>query len=80
MLYVRELIDLMAAFPGRDFKMIDLVRYAANGRTLDNRGKRALREGVLRAVKALAGTGAVLIRPPSQQRGGYAVYRWKSDT
>jgi hypothetical protein len=29
MLYVREITDLMAAFPGRDFKMAEIVRYVA---------------------------------------------------
>jgi len=32
MKYVAEITDLMAAFPGRDFKMAEIVRYVAGGR------------------------------------------------
>lgn len=77
MLYAREVIELMAAYPGRDFRMVELVRYCAHGRELDLRGRRAVRKGVQRAVEALAATGVVLVRPPAVRRGGYAVYRWR---
>lgn len=77
MLYARELIELMAPYPGRDWRMVELVRYVSNGKDLDVRGKRAVRKGVIRALGVLATTGCVLVRPPSVARGGYAVYRWK---
>jgi hypothetical protein len=77
LLYVSEVVELMAAFPGRDFKMAYLVGYVANGRTLDLREKRAIRKAVHRAVDALASTGCILVRPPRASRGGFAHYRWR---
>ena len=77
MLYARELIDFMGAFPGRDFKMVELVGYIANGRTLDLREKRAVRKAAHRAVDALAASGCILVRPPRASRGGFAHYRWR---
>ena len=77
MLYVAEVVELMAAFPGRDFKMADLVGYIANGRALEIREKRAVRKAAHRAVDALASTGCILVHPPRASRGGYAHYRWK---
>lgn len=77
MLYARELIEFMGAFPGRDFKMADLVGYIANGRQLELREKRAVRKAAHRAVDALASTGCILVRPPRASRGGFAHYRWK---
>lgn len=76
MLYARELIDFMGAYPGRDFKMAELVGHVAAGRALDLRQKRAVRKATLRAVEALASTGCVLVRPPRAARGGFAHYRW----
>ncbi len=66
----------MGAYPGRDFKMADLVRYVLDGRDVSLKEKRAIRKGTLRALEALSGTGCVLIRPPRASRGGYAKYRW----
>lgn len=77
MLYARELIEFMGAFPGRDFKMVELVGYIANGRKMDVREKRAVRKAALRAIDALSSSGCVLVRPPRATRGGYAHYRWK---
>lgn len=80
MRYAREVIDLMGAYPGRDFRMIEILHYVTNGKTLSVREKRAMRKGVLRVVQQLSESGTVLVRPPSHARGGYAVYRWKSET
>lgn len=77
MKHAKSLIELMAAYPGRDWKMSELVRYVSDGKELDLRARRAVRKGVLRALDALAATGCVLVRPPSVKRGGFAVYRWK---
>jgi hypothetical protein len=78
MLYARELIEFMGAWPGRDFKMVELVGYIANGRVLDIREKRAVRKAALRAVEALSASGCILVRPPRASRGGFAHYRWKA--
>lgn len=77
MQYAREVMELMGAYPGRDFRMVELVRYVGNGRELDLRSKRAMRKAVLRVLGYLAGAGVVLVRPPASQRGGLTTYRWR---
>jgi hypothetical protein len=77
LLYATEIIDLMAAYPGRDFKMVEIVTYVIGDKAADIRTKRAVRKGALRAIEALQSTGCVLVRPPRASRGGYAHYRWK---
>jgi predicted Zn-ribbon and HTH transcriptional regulator len=76
LLYAREVIELMAAHPGRDFRMIELYRYVAAGRDLTMKQKRAMREALHRVTKGLQETGSVLILAPAARRGGYALYRW----
>lgn len=80
MLYAHEVIDLMAAYPGRDWRMVEVIRYVARGRELQLREREAIRKAVRRALEALSDAGMVLVRPPSKRRGGYACYRWKSGT
>lgn len=77
LLYAREVIELMSAYPGRDFKMVHVYRYVAGDRVLDLKGRRAMREALLRCMKALGESGSVLIRPPHVRRGGYALYQWR---
>jgi len=77
LLYAREIMELMGAYPGRDFKMVELVTYVLGDQEADLRTKRAVRKGALRAIEALSSTGCVLVRPPRASRGGYAHYRWK---
>lgn len=67
----------MGAFPGRDFRMVAIVRYVADGRQLDLKGRRALRKAVLRVLESLEESGSILVRPPRAMRGGYALYQWR---
>jgi len=76
-LYASEVIALLGAYPGREFKMVEIVRYVANGRDMSLREKRTMRKGVLRAIAALNEMGSVLIRPPAPSRGGSASYSWR---
>jgi len=78
MKYVAEITDLMAAFPGRDFKMAEIVRYVAGGKSLDWNEKRAAQRAVQRALSAMSEAGVILIRPARMSRGGFALYRWRS--
>jgi hypothetical protein len=78
--FASEIIDLMGAYPGRDFRMVQIVRYVANGRTLDLKERRAARKAVLRALEALVASGSVLLTPPTASRGAPVFYRWKSET
>ncbi|MDF3850691.1 hypothetical protein [Achromobacter denitrificans] len=80
MKFAKEVIGLMAAYPGRDFKMAELVRIATGARTLTVKERTSVRQGVLRAVNALIEHGQVLRRPSRPGVRNAAVYRWKSAT
>jgi len=79
MKYAREVIELMAAYPGRDFKMAELVR-AASPTIPDARTRGAVRQGVLRVVTALIENGSVLRRPTRPGVRTQALYRWRNAT
>jgi len=75
MKYAAEIINLMGAYPGRDWRMLHLVRYVCpKPKSIQER--RAVRKAVLRAVQAIVETGVVTYHPP-KRRGCYAVYCWK---
>lgn len=73
MKYAKEVIDLMAAYPGRDWRMAEIVRYIG-GKPED---RHFIRKGVSRVIATLAESGLILVRPPRNGRGGFATYRWK---
>ena len=75
MKYAREVLELVAAFPGRDFRMNELVRYVMSQ---GNYQKHNVRIGVLRVLEALECSGSIIRRPPRASRGGYALYRWRT--
>ncbi|MCL4822581.1 MAG: hypothetical protein KJZ57_00055 [Anaerolineales bacterium] len=77
MRYAREVIDLLGAYPGRDFKPGAIVRYVAAQRRELVRPR--LRIGVHRVLMALVESGQVERDPPGRY-GSYAVYRWKTVT
>ena len=74
MRYAREVMALLAAYPGRDFKPGQIVRYVAAQRAELVRPR--LRVGVHRVLMALVESGHVERDPPGRY-GSYAVYRWK---
>jgi transcription initiation factor IIE alpha subunit len=77
LLYVSEIVELMAAFPGRDFRIGDVINYVRNGRDLSDKQARAMREGVNRALQALAETGSVAVVRPFTNQRGWAYYHWQ---
>ena len=77
MLYVAECIELMAAFPGRSFRIGDVISYVRNGKELSDKQARAMREGVVRALQALAETGSVVIVKPWTNQRGWCYYQWQ---
>lgn len=79
MQHAKEVIELMAAFPGRDFRIKEILSYASRGRELSQRERHAMRISVSRALQALSEAGSVLVRPPRAARGGFAHYRWKAE-
>lgn len=80
MKFAPEIIQLMAAYPGRDFRMVQIVRYVTANKPMDLKARRTARKAVLRALEAFVETGSVLIKPPSASRGAPVFYAWKSET
>jgi hypothetical protein len=78
--FASEIIELMAAYPEREFRMGQIVRYAVKGRTLDLKERRAARLAVWRALGAFIENGSIATRPDRPRNGAPAFYRWKSIT
>jgi hypothetical protein len=72
-LYCSELQDLMAAYPGREFKKAELVRYCA-GCNLGPRDYEAARKAVARVLAVLIETGSVTKMCTSKTS---CLYLWK---
>lgn len=76
MKHADKVIELMAAYPGREFRMIHIVRFI-NPRA-GKQEKFAIRWCVREALRALEQSGVIEINQPKPLRGGYATYIWKS--
>lgn len=77
MLYARETIELMAAFPGREFRMAEIVNHVARGRPGSKQLRNRYRQGVRRVILALV--DAKVAEFKQARRGGTTLYRWKCD-
>lgn len=76
MKYATEVLELLAAFPGREFRLAGIVRYVSGGRSMPLKDRRSVRKAVLRVLSALEGAGAVNKRP-AKARGAGANYSWR---
>ncbi len=74
MKYAHEVMDLLAPYPGRQFRMAEIVRYVAPRATGADRQR--VRNGVLRVLESLCEHGSVEIEPAAC-RGGFATYAWR---
>lgn len=74
MKFATQVIELMSAYPGRDFKMAELVRYARPRAT--PREKLAVRRAIARVLDSLEAAGSIS-KNRSRIRGSFAKYRWK---
>lgn len=77
MLYAREVIDLMAAFPGREWKMAELVHHVARGRPTSKQERERIRKGVRRVLEALIEAKVVQYKPA--RSGSVTLYRWRAE-
>ncbi len=77
MKYAREVIELLAAYPGRRFKMRQILNHVAP-RTARSQAA-VVRTGVWRALVALEENGQICIARP-ERSGAHAEYWWKSIT
>ncbi len=75
MLYAKEVIDLMGAFPGREFRMHEIVQHVARGRPANRQERNRYREGSRLVLHALVKSGHVRMKPA--RRGAPALYIWK---
>lgn len=76
MKYARELMELMAPFPGRRWKMTELVNYIA-GEDADERKKERVRKGARRVLGLLEDSGHIEV-DAQEGRGASARYVWKA--
>ena len=76
MLFAREVIDLMAAFPGREWRMAELVNHVARGRPASKQQRERYRKGVRRVLEALIEAKCVQHKPGRANRSPI-LYRWK---
>jgi hypothetical protein len=75
--YAKEVIDLLGAYPGRRFKMRQILNHVSP--RADGRRLAVVRTGVWRALQALEESGQVVISRPDAN-GAHAEYWWKSIT
>lgn len=73
MKYAHEVIDLLAAYPGRPFRMAEILRHVSRGLPLTPASQEAMRRGARRVLDHLQDAGHV------QRCGGNtksAMYAW----
>src|SRR5260364_21223 len=75
--HAQEIIDLMGAYPGRAFRMREIVKYVA-GKTLSSEERHRVRMQLAHVMRELETMGCIFRRPSASKRGGYALYRWRS--
>lgn len=71
MKYAREVIDLMGAYPGREFRMAEILRHVGRGRVLQPRERNAARQAVLRVLDQLCDGGQVTKESPAEKSAYY---------
>lgn len=76
MKYAKEVIDLLAAYPGRRFRMIHIVRHVAGGQPDAAQWER-IRKGVRRVIEHLEHAGHVARCEHAKGSGGFSLYAWK---
>lgn len=77
MKYASEVIDLLAAYPNRAFKMIQIVRHVADGHPESPKEWERVRKGVRRVLDSLEESGQVRSNRIGATNGGSALYQWK---
>ncbi|WP_143277172.1 hypothetical protein [Bordetella genomosp. 1] len=78
MKYAHEVMDLMAAYPERRFKMRQIINHVAP--RADPRQRAIVRTGVWRVLLTLEETGHIASSREEIPNGGHAEYWWKSIT
>jgi hypothetical protein len=76
MKHAREVIELLSPYPGRRFKMIEIVRYVCGSSRPSPKEWERLRKGIRRVLDELEEMGSVARDNPGRA-GGYATYQWQ---
>lgn len=74
MKFAAEVMTLLAPYPGREFRMRQIVNYVAPKKA-DERERKRVQMAVYRVLQALAETGSVVIKERSSN-GSAATYSW----
>src|SRR5260363_332941 len=61
MKYAQEIIDLMGAYPGRAFRMREIVKYVS-GKEANDKERKQVRIGVWRVLNQLNESGQIMIQ------------------
>ena len=77
MKYAKEVIDLLAAYPDREFRMIQIVSHVAEGQPANSVEWERIRKGVRRVLSSLEDSEQVAAHSPHRRTGGYTLYCWK---
>jgi len=68
--------DLMAAYPGRPFKLVELIRHVSRGRTLTAKERPKYERGIQRAMRTLSEHGLVeIVKPEPGKYGDKYIWR-----
>lgn len=74
MKYASEVIDLLAAYPGRRFKMRQIINYI--GGNADQKRRAVIRTGVWRVLRDLESTGHIQSNRSEVGNGAHADWWW----
>lgn len=72
MKYASEVIDLLAAYPGKEFRMAQIVRHVTKGRAVSPVRRHAIRKGVSRVLHELHDSGQVRFIKDGETSAFYA--------
>ncbi|OUE47303.1 hypothetical protein BZY94_06275 [Burkholderia territorii] len=75
MKFAGEIMSLLAPYPGREFRMRQIVNYVAPSKA-DERERKRVQMAVYRVLQALAESGQVVIKERSTN-GAPATYSWR---
>jgi ribosomal protein S19E (S16A) len=70
-------IELLGAYPGRDFKMIEILKYAGYRQQSDSKKRSAMRIAIHRVLKQLEEAGSIEVQRNARTA---VLYRWKTIT
>lgn len=75
MKYAADVMALLAPYPGREFRMRQIVNYVAPKKA-DERERKRVQMAVYRVLHALADSGQVMIKERTTN-GSAATYSWR---